>query len=130
MYNQYNIILNLLNYLQLLYIKLSLVCCCDQSSEGLNEGVVVPFVNGLCYPKRSNIFGFPKCTLRTLTSSSCINQKQLKIFHLISFVDFKFNDGLSGSPNSNQNPYLTVPVAGFLPRLHSNLTTGRFSLLL
>ena len=87
----------------------------------------IPFVNGLCHP---NVFGFPKCTLRSLTPSNRINKKQLKFFRLFSFLDFKFDVGLSGSPNPNRNPILTVPLAGFPLRLNSNLTTSRFSLLL
>ena len=75
---------------------------------------VVPFVNGLCH---LNVFGFPKCTLRTLTPASRVNTKQFKIFHLFSFLDFELNDGLSGSPNPKRNPNLTVSVASFPPRL-------------
>ena len=82
------------------------------------RAAIFPFVNGLCHP---NVVGLHKCTLRTLTSSSHINKKPLKIFHLFSFLDFKFNDGLSGLPNPNRNSNLTVPVAGFL-RLVDTLT--------
>ena len=56
------------------------------------------FINGLCH---SNVFGFPKCTLRSLTLPSRIDKKQLKFFRLFSFLDFKFDVGLSGSPNPN-----------------------------
>ena len=57
------------------------------------RAAVIPFVKGFCHP---NVSGLPKCTLRNVTVTSRINKKQLEIFQLFSFLNFKFNDRLSG----------------------------------
>ena len=84
---------------------------------------VVPFVNNLCLP---NFFTFPKCTVPFAPKlyEVASTKYMVKIFYLLSFIDFKLNDGLqvSGSPNANQNPNLTIPVVSLLPCLYPDLT--------